>query len=61
MLRALMAVLDDSDASVRSAVATALGKVGDAAAVEPLRRRIELEESIHVRASLEQAIERLGM
>jgi hypothetical protein len=59
MLPALIAVLDDSDASVRSAVAMALGKVGDAAAVEPLRRRIELEESIHVRASLEHALEKL--
>ncbi len=60
MLSSLLTALDDSDASVRGAVATALGKLGDPASVEPLTHRMEVEESIHVRASLEQALENLG-
>jgi len=60
MLSALIATLDDSDASVRSAVAAALGELGDAAAVSSLRSRMEGEESIHVRASLQEALDRLG-
>jgi HEAT repeat protein len=59
MLSSLVATLDDSDAAVRSAVAIALRNLGDRASVEPLKRRLELEESIHVRASLERALERL--
>jgi HEAT repeat protein len=60
MLSSLIAALDDSDASVRGAVAMALGKLGDPASVAPLRSRMDVEESIHVRASLEQALEKLG-
>ena len=60
MLSSLIAGLNDSDASVRSAVAIALGKLGDPASVAPLRSRMEIEESIHVRASLQQALEKLG-
>jgi HEAT repeat protein len=60
MLSSLVATLDDSDAAVRSAVAMALGTLGDPASVEPLKRRLELEESMHVRALLERALERLG-
>jgi hypothetical protein len=60
MLSSLLAALDDSDASVRGAVAMALGRLGDPASIEPLTRRMEVEESIHVRASLEQALEKLG-
>jgi len=60
MLSSLITALDDSDASVRNAVATALGKLGDASSIAPLKSRMEIEESIHVRASLEQAIEQLG-
>jgi HEAT repeat protein len=59
MLSSLVATLDDSDASVRSAVAMALSNLGDPASVEPLKGRLELEESIHVRASLERALEKL--
>jgi hypothetical protein len=59
MLSSLVATLDDSDASVRSAVAMALRNLGDRASVEALKRRLELEESIHVRASLERALEKL--
>ena len=60
MLSSLIAALDDSEASVRGVVAMALGDFGDRASVEPLKRRKEVEESIHVRASLEQALEKLG-
>jgi len=60
MLSSLITALDDSDASVRGAVAKALGRLGDPASIEPLTRRMEVEESIHVRASLEQALDRLG-
>jgi len=60
MLSSLITALDDSDASVRNAVAMALGKLGDASSITPLKSRMEIEESIHVRASLEQAIELLA-
>jgi len=60
MLPALVAALDDSDAAVRSAVATALRNLGDPESIEPLKQRMEIEESVHVRASLEQALEGLG-
>ena len=60
MLSSLVKTLDDSEASVRGAVAMALGNFGDRTSVEPLKRRMEVEESIHVRASLEQALEKLG-
>jgi len=59
MLTSLIAALGDSDAAVRSAVAIALGNLGDVAAVEPLRLRLEDEDSIHVRAAVKRAIGRL--
>jgi len=59
MLSSLVGTLDDSDASVRCAVASALGDLGDSRAIEPLKRRKEIEESIHVRAALHTALEKL--
>jgi HEAT repeats len=59
VLSSLIGVLNDSDASVRGAVAKALGRLGDPASVAPLKQRMEVEESIHVRASLEQALQEL--
>jgi HEAT repeat protein len=59
MLSSLVSTLDDRDASVRSAAASALGYLGDARAIEPIKRRIEQEESIHVRAALQNALEKL--
>jgi hypothetical protein len=59
MLPSLLTALNDSDASVRSAAANALTQLGSAEAVAPLKHRLEVEESIHVRASLQRAIERL--
>ena len=58
MLSALIAAIEDNDASVRSAVATALGKFGDPESIEALKERMKLEESVHVRASLERALEK---
>lgn len=60
MLSSLVTALDDSDAAVRGAVAMALGKLGHPGSIEPLIRRMEIEESLHVRASLEKALESLG-
>jgi HEAT repeat protein len=59
MLPSLVAALNDNDASVRSAAANALLQLGSPEAIAPLKRRLESEESIHVRASLQRAIERL--
>lgn len=58
MLSALIEALEDNDASVRSAVATALGKFGDPESIEALKDRMKLEESVHVRASLERALDK---
>lgn len=60
MLNPLIDSLDDSDASVRGAVATALGRLGDPASIEALTRRMEVEDSILVKASLAQALEKLA-
>ncbi len=59
MFASLVTALDDNDASVRGAVAVALGNLGDDRAIKPLERRIEDEESIHARASAQKAIEKL--
>jgi hypothetical protein len=59
MLSSLLAALDDTDAAVRGAVVKALGDLGDPVSVAPLTQRMEVEESIHVRASLEQALANL--
>ena len=60
MLSSLIATLDDSEAAVRGAAPIALGNLGDPASVEALRRRLEAEESIYVRAALEQALQKFG-
>ena len=59
MLPALLASLNDRDASVRGTVAAALAHLGDAQAIESLKSRLEEEESIHVKAALNKAIEKL--
>lgn len=59
VVSSLIGALDDSDASVRGAAAKALGKLGDPASVIPLRDRMEIEESIYVKASLKQALQEL--
>ena len=60
MLPALLAALNDRDASVRGAVVATLANLGDAQAIEALKSRLEEEESIHVKAALNNAIERLS-
>lgn len=60
ILPSLIQTLDDGDASVRGAVAQALGNLGDSSAIDLLKQRMEVEESIHVKVSLQQALERLG-
>jgi len=60
MLQPLLRALEDSDAAVRSAVANALGQLGSPEAIATLKGRLEVEESVHVRASLQRAIETLG-
>ena len=59
MLPALLVALNDRDASVRGAVAAALGNLGDRQAVEPLKVRREEDESIHVKAALDKAMPKL--
>jgi hypothetical protein len=59
MLFPLIDALNDSDASVRSAVANALGKLEDGRAIAALKQRVELEDSIQVMPSLRKALERL--
>jgi hypothetical protein len=59
MLPSLIVALNDSDASVRSTVAAALGNLSNVEAVDPLKQRLEIEESIHVRGALQRAIEKL--
>ena len=59
MFYSLVAALDDSEASVRSAVAAALGHLADARAVEPLKRQLDVDESILFRAAALKAIEKL--
>jgi hypothetical protein len=59
MLSALVNALDDSDASVRSATANALASLAMAEAIEPLQRRLNIEEAIQSRAAIQRAIERL--
>ena len=59
MLPSLVVALNDSDASVRSTVAAALGNLSNVEAVDPLKQRLEVEESIHVRGALQRALQKL--
>lgn len=59
MLPSLIVALNDSDASVRSTVAAALGNLSNMEAVEPLKQRLEIEVSIHVRGALQKALQKL--
>jgi hypothetical protein len=60
MLPSLIVALNDSDASVRSTVAAALGNLSNMEAVEPLKQRLEIEDSIHVRGALQKALQKLN-
>jgi hypothetical protein len=60
MFESLVNALGDSEASVRSAVATALGNLGDPRAIELLKHRMDLDESIHFRAAVLKALKKLS-
>jgi len=59
MFPCLVAALDDNEASVRGAVATALGNLADPRAVEPLTLQLEVDESILFRTAALEALEKL--
>ena len=59
MLSALVTALDDSDASVRSAVANALASLKEHEAIGPLERRLNVEEAIQARAAMQRALGKL--
>ncbi len=59
MLSSLVFALDDCEPAVRTAVAKALGKLNDPAAIDHMKRRLDVEESIQVRAALQRVIESL--
>ena len=60
MLSGLVTALGDSDASVRTAVVKALANLSDPASIDALKHRMDVEESIQVRVSLQQALAKLG-
>jgi HEAT repeat protein len=60
MYGALVAALEDSQPSVRTAAVHALENLDDPRAIEILSRRLESEEAIQTRAAIKQAIEKLG-
>ncbi|MBI3652443.1 MAG: HEAT repeat domain-containing protein [Acidobacteria bacterium] len=59
MFYPLIDALNDSDASVRSAVVAALAKLGDVRAVDFLRQRLEMEESLQTISALRKALQGL--
>lgn len=59
MYSSLVTALDDKDSSVRSAVVSALGNLGDARGIEKLRLLKEKDASIQVRAAAQSALEKL--
>jgi hypothetical protein len=59
MLSSLVFALDDSEPAVRTAVVNALGKLNDPAAIDHIKRRLAVEESIQVRAAAQRVLERL--
>jgi HEAT repeat protein len=61
MLSSLVFALDDSEPAVRTAVVNALGKLNDPAAIDHIKRRLAVEESIQVRAAAQRVLERLDV
>lgn len=60
MFAPLITALDDNSAAVRGAVAKALASLGDERATEALARKAQSDESIHVRAVAQQALDKLA-
>jgi hypothetical protein len=60
-LEALEYALDDAHPAVRSAAASALGTLGDPAAIAALQQRLARETAAGVRAQIEAALEQLRL
>ncbi|PYP85294.1 MAG: hypothetical protein DMF61_17125 [Blastocatellia bacterium AA13] len=56
----LVAALDDNSAAVRGAAVTALEKLGDSRAQVHLKRVVDSDDSIHVRAIARKVVERMS-
>jgi hypothetical protein len=56
VLEALVQAVEDNDPSVRRAAARALGTLGEPEAVEAIRKRLEVEESVAVRTVLQRSL-----
>lgn len=56
-VNALVSMLEDDDEGVRLRAVEALGQVGDALAVPPLRRRRQAERTPEIRVAIDAAIE----
>ena len=56
----LVAALDDKSAAVRGAAVIALEKLGDTRAANHLKRVVECDDSIHVRAIAKKTLERIA-
>ncbi len=59
-VRILTPLLEDDDPFIRSAVAGALGRVGDSTTIATLQARRAVEQEARVRTALDQAVRRLG-
>jgi epoxyqueuosine reductase len=57
---ALILALDDEEPLVRGHAAWALGRIGLAAAMDALRRRLGVEDDAEVRSEIEAAMEEIG-
>jgi epoxyqueuosine reductase len=57
---ALIHALDDTEALVRGHSAWALGQIGSLEAIEPLRRRLAIEQDSEARSEMDDALRVLG-
>ena len=59
MFTFLITALEDQDATVRRAAAETLGKLNDPRGIEYLRRRLEVDDSIHFQIAAKRALDAL--
>ena len=59
MFTSLVTALEDQDATVRRAAAETLGKLNDSRGIEYLRRRLEVDDSIHFQIAAKRALDTL--